>query len=35
MKKEVLLTIFYYLLRDSDILENIVDLLHMKEGDGI
>ena len=34
MKKEILLTIFYYLL-DSDILENIVDLIHIKESGGI
>ena len=33
MKKEILLTIFYYLL-DSDILENIFDLIHMKESGG-
>ena len=34
MKKEILLTISYYLL-DSDILENIVDLIHIKESGGI
>ena len=35
MKKEIFLTIFNYLLIDSDILENIVDLIHMKESGGI
>ena len=26
---------FYYLLIDSDILRNVVDLVHIKEGGGI